>query len=1032
LLVCGLLIDYNKKYSQQTMLRRFLTTTTSHHHNQQRKLVLSTSTSPLKRFYSTTTAPSFKYKTGDNVHGWTVQKVEHVSSFHVNTYQLTHDKTGAKYFHVEAPSDKNNSFSISFQTPPDDSTGAPHILEHTTLCGSEKYPVQDLFFNMYKRSMNTYMNAYTAPDHTTYPFATQNENDYYNLMSVYLDATLFPRLLETDFRQEGHRLEFDQPHDKSTPLRIKGVVYNEMKGAMSDPAQFFWRKSQAAILPGTIYAFNSGGDPTHIPDITYEQLKKFHQTHYHPSHAYIFTYGDLPFEKHLRFMNENGFERFEPLPQLHTIDRVKPFSSPQRVYLHGPPDSMATDPKKQTKVAVSFLTNDCADSRETFAMSFLCGLLLDDPRGPFYKNIIEKGIAPDFAPGTGYSSSHRDATFTIGFQGIKEKNVEMVEQAIEETFEQVARNGIPDSLIQTALHSLELSVKKKSPNFGVELCYPIVSNWIHSQDPANILHINEQVSDLKKRIADPNFLKSLVTKYFIGNPHKVTVVMNPDEKHTEKQKQYEQERIQKIEQTMTEADKDKIIEDTIKMEQTKVDLEKNKTCLPSITITDIPRIIVDPVNVQRVSTLPIHTSREVTNGIVYCSVQVPLSLNAIPQDLHPLLPVFGGALTKMGARDMDSDKLIEQTELYTGGIHASFSLVPSLTDTTQVIPVMKIGSLCLERNVEKMVDLIHAIITEPKLDSNPAFLKSLIDQSAMEFQSTVVQSGHTFAKRAAAASLTQYDNWDDKISGLQGLNFLNNLANTDDLSGIADQLQELTKHLLVKKDMKILYTSDPETSSKLVKVFESFHQSIPESSQSTVLNNHSSAFPPQGKNTYVKLPTAVSFVAQSLLTAPFASMDSIHLRIASHLINSLHLHQEIREKGGAYGSSASESMNGTFSFTSYRDPNAVRTIKIFSNVADWVENKQFTELELQEAKLQVFQALDAPSSPHSRAASLFTYGITDELRQQRRDAIFATTAEDIKRVCNKYLRQELRSNAILGDENEIPEEIVNSNNWILQ
>ena len=360
--------------------------------------------------------PPLKYKTGDKIDGWSVIKVDQVPSFHVNTYHLTHDSTGAQYFHVEAPSDKNNSFSISFQTPPDDSTGAPHILEHTTLCGSDKYPVQDLFFNMYKRSMNTYMNAYTASDHTTYPFATQNEQDYYNLMSVYLDATLFPRLLETDFKQEGHRLEFDQAHDSTTPLRIKGVVYNEMKGAMSDPAQFFWRNLQAAVLPNTIYAHNSGGEPRDIPNITYEQLKQFHETHYHPSRAYIYTYGDLPMDKHLRFLNENGFGKFKPLPELHPIDRVTRFTEPQRVYLNGPPDPMTADPTRQTKVAISFLTNDCADSDETIAMSFLSSLLLDDPRGPFYKNIIEKGIAPDFAPGVGYSSSQRDTTFTVGFQ----------------------------------------------------------------------------------------------------------------------------------------------------------------------------------------------------------------------------------------------------------------------------------------------------------------------------------------------------------------------------------------------------------------------------------------------------------------------------------------------------------------------------------------------------------------------------------------------------------------------------------------
>jgi Zn-dependent M16 (insulinase) family peptidase len=972
----------------------------------------------------------FKHEKGENIHGWVVENVEHVSSFHVNTYQLTHKATGAQYFHIESPSDMNNSFSISFQTPPEDNTGAAHILEHTTLCGSKKYPVQDLFFNMYRRSMNTYMNAYTAADHTTYPFATQNEKDYYNLMSVYLDATLFPRLMETDFWQEGHRLEFENPRDKNSPLRIKGVVYNEMKGAMADPSQFFWRRLQAEVLPGTIYAFNSGGEPSEIPNITFEQLKKFHHIHYHPSHAYFYTYGHLPLDKHLAFINDTIIE-FDPLPRLHPIDRVKRFKEPKKVHIKGPPDPMATDPKRQTKIAVAFLTNDCADVNETFAMSFLSSLLLDEPRGPFYKNIIEKGIAPDFAPGSGYSSNHRDTTFAVGFQGIKEDRVEKVEKAIEETFEQVARDGIPDSLVQTALHSLELSIKKKSPNFGIDLCYPIISNWIHSQEPCSILHVNEQVESLKHRLHDKNFFKDMIKKYFINNSHKITLVMTPDEKYTEKQKQQEQEKLKKIEVSLTEEDKDKIISNSIKIEELKKELEKNKHMLPSLSIEDISRKIVDPVNVERIATEPIYMSREVTNEIVYVSIQVPLALEAIPNEFHPLLPIFGGVLTKMGARDMNSEKLIEQIELYTGGINASFSLVPSLTDVSKVTPVFKIHSLCLERNTEKMLDLIHAIFTEPKLDSNPAFLKSLVDQSAMEFQSSIVQNGHIFAKRYAASSLTEYDNWDDKFNGLQGLNFMNQLSLNEDMSAIATQLQQMVQHLLVKKDLKILVTSESEYSSQAIKHIQKFYQSLPESSQSGT-GKVSSVFTPKSKNSYVRIPSSVSFASQTLVTVPFSSDDSIRLRIASYLLNSLYLHQEIREKGGAYGSNASESMNGTFAFTSYRDPNPLRSLKLFSNICDWVNSKKFTDLEMQEAKLQVFQALDAPSSPHTRAASFFTYGITDEIRQQRRDTVFAANAQDIVNVCNNYLSPNkflLRSSAILGDENEIPEEITNSQEW---
>ena len=582
-------------------------------------------------------------KEGDNIHGWVLTSIENLKDFDLVAYRLKHSQTGAEYLHLDAPFDMNNSFAINFETPPTDDTGMPHILEHTTLCGSEKYPVRDLFFNMMKRSLNTYMNAYTASDHTTYPFSTQNEKDFYNLMSVYLDSTLNPRILETDFKQEGHRLEFEDPLDLNSNLQIKGVVYNEMKGAMSDSNQFFAYNLQKSILPNTVYAFNSGGDPSAIPNLTYNQLKQFHQQNYHPSRAKIFTYGSFSFINHINFLNENAFSKFSELPVRNSSSKVEKFTEPKRVEVFGPPDSMVIDEEKQTKVSVSYLMNDNSDDFETFSLSFLSALLMDEPRGVFYKNLIASGLAPDFSPYCGFDSSMSTPIFSIGAQGVAKKDVESIEQAIRATFEEVVHNGIDQGLIDTVLHNVELSIKKKSTNFGVNICYPVFSNWIHNNDPTGTFKINSQIERLRGELENPNFFKEKIKKYFIENPHRVTFVMHPDPKYFENQEKNENERIEKISNSLTESEKIKLIEQYKEMEKAKESQEKNVELLPTVTISDLSRQIMDPQNVQSLPGSPEFHLNVVkgTNGIVQVTSIVPISLAEIPDHLQKFVPIFG-------------------------------------------------------------------------------------------------------------------------------------------------------------------------------------------------------------------------------------------------------------------------------------------------------------------------------------------------------------------------------------------------------
>jgi len=342
-----------------------------------------------------------KLAVGSKLHGYTVESVTPVPDFDLTAVQLTHDQTGAQHLHV-ARKDSNNVFSVGFRTTPMDSTGVPHILEHTTLCGSQRYPVRDPFFKMLTRSLSTFMNAMTANDWTMYPFSSQNAKDFQNLLSVYLDCVFFPVLRELDFRQEGWRLEHKDPRDSSSEIIFKGIVFNEMKGYFANSESIFAQSLQNKLHPSHTYSNFSGGWPLNIPDLTWEALKEFHKKHYHPSNSRFFTYGDMPLSQHLEQIEQQALNRFErSTPSLEVPLELR-WQEPREHHIHCGVDPMAADPKKQTTASISFLLAPITDPYESLVVSILSNLLVDGPASPFYQALLDANIGSDFSPMTGF------------------------------------------------------------------------------------------------------------------------------------------------------------------------------------------------------------------------------------------------------------------------------------------------------------------------------------------------------------------------------------------------------------------------------------------------------------------------------------------------------------------------------------------------------------------------------------------------------------------------------------------------------
>lgn len=989
-----------------------------------------------------------QYQQGQKIHGFTVREVVAVPDLFLTAVKLTHDNTGAQYLHV-ARDDSNNLFSVQFRTTPMDSTGVPHILEHTVLCGSEKYPCRDPFFKMLNRSLSTFMNAFTASDYTMYPFSTQNGKDFQNLLSVYLDAVFFPCLREQDFRQEGWRLENENPTDPNTPLVFKGVVFNEMKGAFSDNERVYAQHLQNKLYPDHTYSVVSGGEPLAIPDLTWEQLRQFHATHYHPSNARFFTYGDLPLEQHLKQIEAEALSKFERIDPNTEVPSQPHWSSPREDHVTCSPDALAPDPARQNTLCVSYLLGDITDTFEGFTLSLLSSLMISGPNSPFYKALIEPKIGTDFSSVVGYDCSTKEASFSVGLQGMAEEDTERVKQIISQTIDDIIENGFEGERIEALLHKLEIQMKHQSTNFGLSLASYIASSWNHDGDPVELLQISESVARFRQALKEnPRLLQEKVKHYFKENTHRLTLSMSPDEAYMEKQAKAEEEKLQKKIQALSDSDREEIYGKGLELLATQSKTQ-DASCLPALKVSDIePTIPVTPVQIGTAGGVPVQYCEQPTNGLVY--FRAMCSLNTLPEDLRLFVPLFCSVITKMGCGALDYRQQAQQMELRTGGMSVSTQVIPDSTQLDMYEQGVLLSSSCLERNLPHMFQLWRDIFNSPHFDDEER-LRVLVMMSAQELANGISYSGHMYAMTRAGRHLTPAGDLQETFGGMEQVKFMKRIAEMSDLSQVIRTLPRIKKHLLNPDNMRCAVNTTPQKMSDTAAQLESFMKEVagnrkerkpvranitekpidplsdsgPSRKLITELNFH-----PCQMKTFFQMPFPVNFVSESIRTVPFSHQDYASLCILARMMTAKFLHGEIREKGGAYGGGARMG-GGLFSFYSYRDPNSAQTLSAFRKGVDWAKSGTFTQQDIDEAKLSVFSAVDSPVAPADKGMGRFLSGVTDEMKQSHRERLFAVGHKNLLEVAERYLGvgQRTCGVAILGPENET---IKKDPSWIVK
>ncbi|XP_059165044.1 presequence protease, mitochondrial-like [Physella acuta] len=954
-------------------------------------------------------------KPGDKLHGYTVEKVEEVPDFFITAVMLTHDKTGAQHLHA-ARDDDNNAFSVTFRTTPLDSTGVPHILEHTVLCGSERFPVRDPFFKMLSRSLATFMNALTAYDWTMYPFSSQNEKDFKNLLSVYMDAAFFPLVRELDFCQEGWRIEHTEPGNASSPIIFKGVVYNEMKGVFSNSQNVYCQEALSSLLPSHTYGVVSGGDPAHIPELTYQQLKEFHSTHYHPSNARFFTYGNFPLENHLEFIN-GYIGRFDKIAPSAEVPKEPRWDQPKSKTIYCPPDPMAADPEKQSTVSVSYLLADIKDPYENFVGSFLGHLLTEGETSPFYRALLEPNIGSDYAPTTGYQSDTREAVFSVGLSNIKPDDVEEVLKIIDETIGKVISEGFDKKRIEAFLHQIELGRKHETSNFGFKLTQALASVWNHNGDPVESMKIESILKRFKDDLRkNPKFLQEQVKLLLKDNPHKLTLTMHPEDTYASKRDQSEKDRLDQIVTKLNDAEKESLLQRGLELQGLQ-NLKEDISCLPSLKVSEISKTIKpEVIEIREAGGSFIQACIQPTNGVSYISMAS--NLETVPEDLMPYVPLFCDVITSIGAGGHDYLWVSQQQELYTGGLNASPLIVPHHTDDGRVQRAVLFSSFCLEKNFHKMMELWTFIINSPDFtDSNR--LSTLIRMAASNLASSLSNNGHSYALSSAASTLNITSSLHETMYGFSQVQTMKNIAEKADLSDVTSKLQSIGDVVLDQSSLRISINATPTAMDRSVQAIKTFLGNLKGEAEMTNIFPEIDTIKGTSHKTQLEFPFTVNYVAKSFPGVQYTHKDYTPLTVLSNLMTRKFLHREIREKGGAYGSGA-QLGSGVFSFFSYRDPNSLKTLDVFKRCVEWASKGDFTAEDVDEAKLGVFQKIDKPVPPGSRGQTRFIYDISDDMRQKNRDRLFRVTPEDLKRVTNLYLKSEGIPNgcAFLGPANE--------------
>ncbi len=940
--------------------------------------------------------------------GYTLVSSTYVQEIASHADLFVHDRTGARILSVKND-DENKVFGITFRTPPADSTGVAHILEHSVLCGSRKYPVKEPFVDLLKGSLQTFLNAMTYPDKTCYPVASQNLKDFRNLVDVYLDAVFFPRITPEIFEQEGWHLDLPSP---DAELAVKGVVYNEMKGVYSSPDSQLAEQSQQSLFPDTTYGLDSGGNPRAITDLTYERFRDFHRTYYHPSNAWIFFYGDDDPEARLELLREY-LDGFEALAVDSAVGMQKAFPAPRELRLGF--EAMGEDDEALGMLTMNWLLPGKEDPETVLACKILDGLLTGMNASPLRKALIESGLGEDLT-GSGVEHEMAQMFYSVGLKGVLPENFEAVKELIVSTLEGIAEKGFEADLIDAGINSAEFDLRENNTGSyprGLIVMLRALGSWLYDLDPLELVAFEKPLAALKDRLArGERVFEDIIRRHILENPHHTVVILEPEEGHAARVEADEQELIRTLREAHAGLSDEELVRRTeqLRRMQETPDSPAALATLPTLAREDIdPNVRVVPTEAREWGGATALLHDLPTNDI--CYLDLALDMGAVPDRLIPLVPLFGRALTEMGTEQEDYVSFSKRINSKTGGVYAR-SFLSQREGAPEPVARLVVRAKAVSGRVDDMISIVRDALTRARFDDRERFRQMVLEEKA-GLEHALVPSGHHFVGLRLRSRFNLADSLQERMGGVENLLFLRELAGRldSDWSGVLADLEALREAVVRRDGAVVNLTMDEGMLSAHGGRFREFVDALPAGVQPLAAWSR----PGAAEHEALIIPAQVNYVGKicDLHAAGYAFHASS--LVASKYLRTTWIWEQVRVLGGAYGGFCNYGrLTGLMSFGSYRDPNIASTLAAFDGCGKFLETVSLDRGELLKAIIGTSGDLDPYQLPDAKGFTALTQhlaGVTTETRQRIRDEVLATE-EGHLREFGSLLREAVSSGLV--------------------
>lgn len=936
--------------------------------------------------------------------------IEEVAS---NVKLLKHIKSGARILLFEN-NDENKVFSVGFRTPPTDDTGVPHILEHSTLCGSKKFPVKDPFIELLKGSLNTFLNAMTYPDKTVYPVASCNDKDFANLMEVYMDAVFYPNvyLHEEIFKQEGWHYELE---NVDADIIYNGVVYNEMKGAFSSPEQVVMRESRHALFPDTTYGVESGGDPEFIPNLTYEAFKNFHHRFYSPANSYIIMYGNMNMEEKLNWLDEEYLSKFDVIKVDSHIDYQKPFTTPIHEEIFYP---VGKDESLENKTYYSYnaVIGTYEDAKLNLAFQILNYALLEAPGAPLKQAIIDAGIGSDIL--SDFDSGLLQPVLSIIVKDAQSGKEQVLDEVINKTLKELVTKGIDKKSIQAAINYYEF--KYREADFGGApkgLVYGLnaMETWLYDDnDPFTKLEYNAQFSSLKEEL-NTNYYEELINKYLLNNNHVAYVTVSPSNTLGAEKEQALKEKLAAYKASLTKEELEKLVNDTKALKEyqaTPSTLEELAT-IPLLTREDIDDKVEPLYNEEQVlDGVKVLKHNVETNGIGY--LNFCFNTKDVPNELIPYVGLLQNVLGYVDTTKYTYQNLTQEININTGGINPRTKII-SIGDN-DVLPLFVFETKALYDKIPFVFDTVKEIITSSKLN-NKRRLMEILGENKSQRQMMLMGRGHVASMNRAFSYIRSSSYYNELVDGISEYQFIEDLCLNFETKyeEIITNLEKVIKLIFRKENLIISYTA---TNNAYDKYLTDFVNSL----YKEEVQKGKFEFTPNLLNEGFRTPSTVQYVAR---VGNFKEVGNYTgaFQVFAMALRYDYLWMQVRVLGGAYGCMSNFTRNGNVYFVSYRDPNLEKTMDVYMNVPNYIDSFNPSTDDLTKYIIGAIGMLDTPLSPKDKGARSFLaylQNVTYEDLKQERHEVLNVTLDDIKAL-KPLIEKALNDNAlcVIGNENKI-------------